>query len=296
MSETKIRPRRSVLYMPGSNARALEKARTLAADSLILDLEDAVAPSAKVPARERVSTAVRESGFGEREVIVRINGLATEWGHDDLKSIAAAGPDGILIPKVESADNLEVVNDLLVAAGIGKSISLWAMIEVPVAVLDPLAIGRSAETSGLAGFVMGTNDLAKETGMRLVPGRGPMLGWLADCVAAARALGIAILDGVFNNFRDEAGFAAECEQALDLGMDGKTLIHPTQIDKCNEIFSPSSEEVAAAKHLLKVFDAPENQGKAAIEVDGRMVELLHAEIAQRTLVLAETIERKKIEV
>ena len=294
MSKLKIRLRRSVLYMPGSNARALEKARTLAADALILDLEDAVAPSAKAAARESVSGAVRERGFGEREVIVRINGLATEWGRDDLKSVAAAGPDAILIPKVKSADDVEVVNDLLAAAGVDNSIALWAMIEVPVAVLDPLSIGRSVEISGLAGFVMGTNDLAKETGMRLVPGRAPMLGWLAGCVAAARASGIAILDGVYNNFRDEAGFAAECEQARDLGMDGKTLIHPSQIDKCNDIFSPSFEEITAAKRLIEVFDAPENAGKAAIEVEGRMVELLHLEIARRTLALADTIERRKI--
>jgi len=287
----KTRTRRSALYMPGSNARALEKARTLPADVLILDLEDAVAPVAKATARNQVAAAVADRAFGLREVVVRINGLDSEWGRDDLVAIAAAGPDAILVPKVASAEAVAVVQDLAEAAGAPALTRLWAMMELPVAVLDPLAIARAAEELGsrLAAFVMGTNDLAKETGMRLVAGRAPMLGWLANCVAAARTMNLVILDGVHNDFRDDAGLAAECEQGRDLGMDGKTLIHPSQLVTCNKVFSPSANEVDAAHRVIEAFARPENRGLAAIEVDGRMVELLHAEIAQRTVAMAEAI-------
>ena len=286
-----IRPRRSVLYMPGSNARALEKARTLPADVLILDLEDAVAPAVKAAARSQVAAAVADRAFGLREVVVRINALDSDWGRDDLVAIAPAGPDAILVPKVSSADMIAIVQDLAEAAGAPAAMRLWAMMELPVAVLDPLAIARAAEAtdSRLAALVMGTNDLAKETGMRLVAGRAPMLGWLANCVAAARAARLAILDGAYNDFRDDEGLAAECEQGRDLGMDGKTLIHPNQLATCNRVFSPSADEVETARRVIEAFAKPENRGLAAIEVDGRMVELLHAEIAQRTLAMAAAI-------
>ena len=284
-------PRRSVLYMPGSNPRALEKARTLAADVLILDLEDAVAPSAKSEARNRVVAAVEAQAFGPREVVVRINSLASEWGRADMLAVATAAPDAMLIPKVASVDDVAVVQDLVDAANTHSSMRLWAMMELPVAVLDPLAIARESEQHGsrFAAMVIGANDLAKETGMRQVPGRAPMLGWLADCVAAARVTGMAIIDGVYNDFRDDAGLTAECEQGRDLGMDGKTLIHPNQLAVCNRVFSPDSSEVEAARHLIQAFESPDNLDKAAIELDGRMVERLHAEIAQRTVALADAI-------
>ncbi|MDA0262416.1 MAG: CoA ester lyase [Proteobacteria bacterium] len=294
---TAIRPRRSALYMPGSNARALEKAKALPADVVILDLEDAVAPAAKNAARDQVAAAVGLRAFGPREVVVRINGLASEWGRADLLAIAAVGPDAILLPKVASADDVAVVQDLAEAAGIPDATRLWAMMELPIAVLDPLAIARAAEAAGsrLTAFVMGTNDLAKETGMRQVAGRAPMLGWLADCVAAARAVGLIIFDGVHNDFRDDAGLEAACEQGRDLGMDGKTLIHPGQLAICNRVFSPSATEVEDARRLIEAFAAPENAGKAAIAFNGGMAELLHAEIAQRTVALADAIAARDAE-
>lgn len=288
---TEIRPRRS-FYMPGSNARALEKAQTLPADVLILDLEDAVAPSAKAMARDQVVAAVVAQAFGRREVVVRINGLASEWGRDDLVAVAAAGPDAILLPKIADRDDIAIAQDLAETAGAPAATRLWAMMELPVAVLNPLAIARAGEESGsrLAAFVMGTNDLAKDTGMRLVAGRAPMLGWLDNSVAAARAMGLVVIDGVHNDFRDDVGLEAECEQGRDLGMDGKTLIHPNQLAICNRIFSPNPDEVPAARRVIAAFAVPENLDKAAIEIDGRMVELLHAEIAQRMVALADAIE------
>jgi citrate lyase subunit beta/citryl-CoA lyase len=283
-----IRPRRSMLYMPGSNARAIEKARELPADGVILDLEDAVAPDAKAQARELVVQALQKGGFGGREVLVRINGLDTAWWRDDL-AVAAAGPDALLLPKVSTPEQLRELARHFVGVGAEARIRVWAMMETPLAMLNARDIAAAAldPATRLAGFVMGTNDLAKETRARIVPGRAPMLPWLTACVAAARAYGLAILDGVYNELGDLEGFAAECRQARDLGFDGKTLIHPQQIAPCNAAFSPAPEEVAWAQKIIAAFDLPENAGKGVIQIDGRMVERLHAEMARQVMAIAE---------
>jgi citrate lyase subunit beta/citryl-CoA lyase len=286
-----IRPRRSVLYMPGSNARAIEKARTLPADGIILDLEDAVAPEAKADARRQVAEAVKVGGFGNREVFIRINGINTPWHADDLSAAAHAGPDAILVPKVAAVDQLERIGRRLLDMGTAHKTRVWAMIETPIAILDIREIASAAQDSEtrLAGFVLGTNDLAKETGARFVPGRGPMMAWLSSCILAARAYGLAVLDGVYNDLGNPEGFARECAEGRDLGFDGKTLIHPSQIEPCNAVFSPSADEVAAAQRILAVFDRPENRDKGAVQLDGRMVERMHADIARRTVAIAEAI-------
>jgi citrate lyase subunit beta / citryl-CoA lyase len=286
-----IRPRRSVLYMPGSNARALEKAKTLAADCLILDLEDAVAPDAKEIAREQVIAAVKGGGYGSRELIIRINGLATPWGAGDLKAAASAGAHGILLPKVQSEGDLEAARQGLWSAEAPEGLALWAMMETPLAILNAREIAADAANARhpLTAFVMGTNDLAKETRAALGGDRLPMITWLSITVAAGRAYGVDIIDGVFNSIGDDAGFRAECGQGRALGMDGKTLIHPSQIGPCNEAFSPSADEAAWARKVIAAFALPENQGKGAISLDGRMVELLHAEMARRTVAIADAI-------
>ena len=290
-----IRPRRSVLYMPGSNARAIEKARTLPVDGIILDLEDAVAPAAKEAARRQVADAVKAGGFGAREIIIRINGLDTQWWLDDLNAVAKARPDAVLVPKVSTPGHLEDIAKRLVDIGADHHIKVWAMMETPLAMLnarDIAAAARDVETR-LAGFVMGTNDLAKETHARLVPGRAPMQPWLAACIAAARANDIDILDGVYNDLDDAEGFARECAEARDMGFDGKTLIHPSQIAPCNAAFSPSTVEVAQARKIIAAFEQPANKDKGVIELDGRMVERMHADIARRTVAIAEAIEGRK---
>ena len=283
-----IRPRRSMLYMPGSNARAIEKARELPADGVILDLEDAVAPDAKAQAREMVVQALQKGGFGGREVLVRINGLDTAWWRDDL-AVAAAGPDALLLPKVSTPEQLRELARHFVGVGAEARIRVWAMMETPLAMLNAREIAAAAldPAKRLAGFVMGTNDLAKETRARIVPGRAPMLPWLMACVAAARTYGLAILDGVYNELGDLEGFSAECRQARDLGFDGKTLIHPQQIAPCNAAFSPAPEEVAWARKIIAAFDLPENAGKGVIQIEGRMVERLHAEMARQVVAIAE---------
>lgn len=286
-----IRPRRSVLYMPGSNARALEKARTLPADALILDLEDAVAPDAKAVAREQVAAAVKAGGFGKREIVIRVNGPATPWYKEDMAAAAAAGPDAILIPKVETpGDIMRAAKDLR-EAGAPDHTRLWAMMETPLGILnaDPIARTAADPASRLAVLIMGTNDIAKETRARLIPGRLPMVAYLSICVAAARAHGVEIIDGVYNDFSNEAGLRAECEQGRDFGMDGKTLIHPNQIAVCNEVFAPTAAEVEWGRKIIGVFELPENAAKGALQVDGKMVERLHAEMARRTVAIAEAI-------
>jgi len=290
-----VRPRRSVLYMPGSNARALEKARELPADGLILDLEDAVAPEAKAQAREAIAKALRNGGFGDREVIVRINGLDTRWWVDDLTIVAAARPDAVLVPKVSDPGQLQDLAARIVDMGTDPHVRVWAMMETPLAMLNVGEIAAAALDSEtrLSGFVMGTNDLAKDTRARIVPGRAPMLPWLMTCVAAARAFGIDILDGVYNDLGNAEGFADECRQARDLGFDGKTLIHPRQIEACNDAFSPAPEEVEAARKIIAVFDQPENQGKGVVQIDGRMVERLHADMARRTVEIADAIAKRE---
>jgi citrate lyase subunit beta / citryl-CoA lyase len=290
-----VRPRRSVLYMPGSNARALEKARDLPADCLILDLEDAVAPEAKGQAREAIRKALQNGGFGDREVLVRINGLDTRWWVEDLAVIAPAKPDAVLVPKVSDPGQLQDLAARIVDMGTDPHVRVWAMMETPLAMLNVGEIAAAALDSEtrLAGFVMGTNDLAKDTRARLVPGRAPMLPWLMNCIAAARAYGLDILDGVYNELSNTDGFIAECRQARDLGFDGKTLIHPKQIEPCNEAFSPSPEEVETARKMIAAFELPENENKGVIQIDGRMVERLHAEMARRTVAIADAIEKTR---
>ena len=285
------RPRRSVLYMPGANARALEKAKTLPCDAVILDLEDSVAPEAKAAARQQVAAAVTAGGFGAREVIVRINALDTQWWLDDLAAAAKARPDGILVPKISKPGQLQDIAARLVDIAADHKIRVWAMMETPIGIINAPALAACAgdPETRLAGFVMGTNDIAKETRARLLPGRVPMLPWLAQCLLAAHAHGIDILDGVYNDLADSEGFRRECEQGRDMGFDGKTLIHPNQIEACNEVFSPGTAEVAQARKFIAAFDLPENRDKGVVQIDGRMVERLHADMARRTVAIAEAI-------
>lgn len=288
---TAIRPRRSVLYMPGSNARALEKARDIPADCLILDLEDAVAPQMKDAARQQVVAAVGAGGYGHREIVIRTNAPETSWFKADIAAAVEARPDAILIPKVSAAETLQRVGARLAALRAPADLAVWAMIETPLAILKAESIARAAQdpATRLACLVLGTNDLAKETRARFVPGRAPMLPWLVQAILAARAYGIDVLDGVCNNLKDETGYLAECEQGRDLGFDGKTLIHPGQVAVANSVFAPSPAEITQARAILAAFALPENAGKGAIQLDGRMVELLHADMARRVVALAEAI-------
>jgi citrate lyase subunit beta/citryl-CoA lyase len=285
------RPRRSCLYMPGVNAKALEKAKTLAADVLLLDLEDSVAPEAKDSARRQVVAAVKQGGYGRREVVVRINALATPWGRDDLVAAAQAKPDGVLAPKIESEEEVAALDDAMTQTGFSDQASLWAMIETPRAILNLAEIAAAAKGTRLACLVMGLNDLAKETRAQLAPGRGAFHASLSLAVIAARAEGLAVIDGVFNDIADAAGFEAECRQGREFGFDGKTLIHPSQIETANALFAPSPDEVERARAIVAAFAQPENAGKGVIKVDGRMTELLHLEEARRVLAVAEAISR-----
>ena len=280
-------PRRSALYLPASNARAIEKARTVACDVVIIDLEDAVAPEAKQAAREAAVAAARQGDFGHRELVIRANGKDTPWGSDDLAAIAASGADAVLVPKVSSARDIAQYDEALAAAA--PQMQLWAMIETCASLFALAEIAACASSTRLAGFVLGTNDLAKEMRARIAPGRASFLPFLAQTVAAARAHGLLVLDGVCNEFRDLEAFAREAQQGRDFGFDGKTLIHPAQIEPCNAAFSPSQEELSFAQAIVAAFDRPENAGRGAVQVEGRMVELLHREEAERTIALAEAI-------
>jgi citrate lyase subunit beta / citryl-CoA lyase len=284
-----IRPRRSVLYMPGSNARALEKAKIIAADALILDLEDAVAPDAKAAARDQVCAAVKGGGYGRRELIIRINALDTPWGKADLDAAVAAVPDAILLPKPSSGADIMRAGEALARAP--DKTRLWAMVETPLAILNLQDIAATARrpSTRLTCFVMGTNDLVKETRADLSASRRPALYWLSATVTAARAYGLDVLDGVYNNFKDTDGFRRECVHGRALGFDGKTLIHPDQVAISNEVFAPPEADVAWARKIIAAFDQPEHKGKGVITVEGRMVELLHAEMARRTVAIAEAI-------
>ena len=290
-----IRPRRSVLYVPGSNTRALEKARTLPADAVILDLEDSVAPEGKAEARVRAMEAVAAGAYRPREVVVRINALDTEWWLEDLNAAARAKPDAVLVPKVSSPQHLEDVAERLVDISADRRIRIWAMMETPLSILYAREIAAAAKDveTRLDAFVMGINDLAKETRAKILPGREPMRLWLMNCVAAARAYGLVVLDGVYNDFNDAEGFGRECAEARDMGFDGKTLIHPNQIATSNAIFAPSTDEVTQARKIIAAFDAPENAGKGVIALDGRMVERLHAVMARRTVAIAEAIAARQ---
>jgi citrate lyase subunit beta/citryl-CoA lyase len=280
-----------MLYMPGSNPRAIEKAKTLPVDGVIIDLEDSVAPDTKTSARDAVAKAVKAGGFGKREMFIRVNGPDTPWFPDDMDAAARAAPDAILIPKLSSPEQLELIGQRLLDMQANAKTRIWAMIETPRAIFNVPMLAAAAHDSEtrLAGFVMGTNDIAKEARARLVPGRAPMLGWLSNCVLAAHAYGIDILDGVYNDIADAEGFAAECAQGRDLGFDGKTLIHPSQIETCNDIFSPSELEIEQAREMIAAFDLPQNRDKGAIAIGGRMVERLHADMARRTVAIAEAI-------
>jgi len=288
------RPRRSLLFMPGSNPRALEKARTLPADGVIFDLEDAVAPVAKAEARTAVAGALAAGGFGPREVLVRINALDTPWWGDDLAMAAKAKPDGIVVPKVSTVDDLALVSERLEECGAGPTVKVWAMLETAIALLHVEALSATTREgeSRLTGYIMGPNDIARETRIRMVPGRATMLPFYTTCVLAAHAYGLEILDGPYSDFSDAEGFAAECAQSRDMGFDGKTLIHPSQIAACNLAFTPRADEVAHARAIVEAFARPENTGRGAIQLEGRMVERLHAEIAQRTLTIADAIAAK----
>jgi citrate lyase subunit beta/citryl-CoA lyase len=287
-----IRPRRSVLYMPGSNARALAKAKSIAADALILDLEDAVAPEAKQSARDAVVAAVGGGGYGRRELAIRINALDTLWGMPDLAAAAAAKPDAIVLPKVGSASAIVAASAALERVQAAPKTRLWAMIETPLAILNLKEIAAEGERPGarLACLVLGTNDLVKETRADLSANRRPALYWLSAAVVAARAYQLDVLDGVYNDVRDQDGFHRECLHARALGFDGKTLIHPDQVAAANQVFAPAEAEVARARQIMRAFAEPANRGKGVITVEGRMVELLHLRMAERTVAIAEAIQ------
>ena len=290
MAQT-VRPRRSVLYMPGANTRALDKARTLPADALIFDLEDAVAPDAKEAARANVVAAAQSRSYGKREIAIRCNGLATQWGKADIAAIAGSGADAVLVPKVESAAEVHNVVALLDAAGAPASMMVWAMMETPKGIL------RAEEIAGahrrLALFIMGTNDLVKDMRARHTPMRLPMVTALGLGMLAARAYGLTILDGVYNDIKDDAGFRAECVQGMQMGFDGKTLIHPSQVEPCNEVFSPSAAELEMARRIIAAFDEAKAQGKGVATVDGRMIENLHVDNAKRAVAMADAIGARK---
>jgi citrate lyase subunit beta / citryl-CoA lyase len=288
-NKTMIRPRRSLLFMPGSNARALEKARNLPADGIILDLEDSVAPDAKAMARDQIAQAIAAKGFGKREVMIRINSLETPWWIDDIAMAGKARPDGIVVPKVSSVEDLKAIADRL--SGADASIQVWAMIETARAVLhaEELAAASRDPKMRLAGFMFGPNDISRETRIRMQPGRALMLPMISHCILATRAHGLEILDGPYSDFSNVDGFGQECTQGRDLGFDGKTLIHPGQIEACNAIFTPPAEEVAQARKIIAAFERPENASRGAIQLDGRMVERLHADMARRTIAIADAI-------
>ena len=282
-----LRPRRSVLYMPGANERALEKAKTIPADALILDLEDAVAPDAKPEARDRVCAAASSGEYGLREVTIRVNGLDTQWGADDLRAAAAAGPAAVVVPKINSVDDIAAVEKQLEAGGAPDTTRIWAMLETPTAIFSAKEIVSSSER--LAVLVMGTNDIAKELHAEHVPGRQPLLHALSTCVLAARYAGKVILDGVYNDIQNAEGFEAECIQGRQMGFDGKTLIHPSQVDPCNTVFAPTESDVEQAGKIIAAFEEAKAAGKGVVTVDGRMIENLHVENARRVLSIHEAI-------
>jgi citrate lyase subunit beta/citryl-CoA lyase len=273
--------------MPGANERALEKAKGLAADALILDLEDAVAPDAKAEARDRVCAAASSGEYGSKEVAIRVNGLATEWHEADLAAAAQAGPAAVVVPKVDSVDDVHAIERALEAGGAPDRTKIWAMVETPVAMLHAEAIAGASER--LTVLVMGTNDLAKELHAEHVPGRQPLLTGLGLCLLAARATGKVILDGVYNDIKDPEGFEAECLQGRQLGFDGKTLIHPSQIDPANAIWAPTPEAVEDARALIATFEEAVAAGKGVVTHNGRMIENLHVDNARRVLAVADAI-------
>jgi citrate lyase subunit beta/citryl-CoA lyase len=288
-----VRPRRSVLYMPGANERALEKAKSLPADALILDLEDSVAPEMKITAREKVCAIVKDGGYGRREIIIRPNALETAWGTSDILAAAEAAPDAILLPKVAHPGDIISAAKILKSVHAPEKTRLWAMMETPMAILQAREIAATAADpeNRFECLVMGTNDLLKESRARALHNRFAVVPWLAITIVAARAYGLDIIDGVYNDFKDEVGLRAECEHGRTLGMDGKTLIHPSQVAPCNEIFSPTDEEVEWSKKIIKAFDQPENAKKGVITVEGKMVERLHLVQARRTVGISNAVRQ-----
>lgn len=284
------RPRRSALYMPASNAKAVEKARTLDADVIILDLEDAVAPEAKSAAREAAVAAVKAGGFGAREVVIRVNGLDTPWGAEDLRAAAEAGPDAVLVPKINDGGDVHLYDERLNSAP--PHTRLWTMIETAKATFHLWGIAGAVHGTRLSAWVMGVNDFAKEMRARQTSDRAPFLPLLTLSVAAARAHGLTILDGVHNDIEDLAALEAVCVQGVDFGFDGKTLIHPRHLEICNRVFSPSPDDIAWSHAVIAAFNAPENSGKGALRVDGKMAERLHLAQAERLVAVAEAIEKR----
>jgi len=282
-----LRPRRSVLYMPGANERALEKAKTIPADALILDLEDAVAPDAKAEARARVCAAAASGDYGRKEVTIRANGLDTPWHADDLRAIAEAGPAAVVVPKINSAADVAAVERALEAGGAPSHTRIWAMLETPIAVLHAEEIATASER--LSVLVLGTNDLAKELHAEHVPGRAPLVFGLSQCLLAARMAGKVILDGVYNDIKDPDGFLAECVQGRQLGFDGKTLIHPTQVEPCNDTFAPGEEELTRSRGLILAFEEAQADGRGVATYEGRMIENMHVDNARRAIAMAEAI-------
>ncbi|MBK7722725.1 MAG: CoA ester lyase [Austwickia sp.] len=293
MSEHHYRPRRSILYMPSSNERALEKAKAIPCDGIIFDLEDAVAPDAKVEARGKAAAAVADASYGRRERILRVNGMDTQWHEEDMAAAAQAGPDAILVPKVSSAEEVRQLVATMEKYGAPERTTLWAMVETPVAMLHCEEIARASDR--LDCLVMGTNDLAKELFAEHVPGRAPLMTGLSLCLLAARAAGVSIIDGVYNNVKDAEGFEAECRQGRQMGFDGKTLIHPGQVGPCNEAFAPSEAAVEEARAILAAWDEAIAEGKGVVTVNGRMIENLHVETAKRNLEMHEAIRALEAE-
>ncbi|MBO6583857.1 MAG: CoA ester lyase [Hyphomonas sp.] len=283
------RPRRSCLYMPGANERALEKAKTLPADTVIMDLEDAVAPEAKETARDTIRAAVTAGGYGHREIVVRMNGLDTEWGQADLKMAVEAGAHALLAPKVIDGSDIDRLDDAMSRAGAPAEMGLWVMIEMPKAILNIQDIAEAVGRTRMTTFVMGTNDLAKEYRARMTPDRLAFQTALGMSMAAARAYNIVAIDGVYNDIKNEQGLIDECEQGRDLGFDGKTLIHPSQLDTANRVFAPSPYDVEHAQAVIEAFADPQNAGKGVLKVNGKMTELLHLDEARRTVAMDEAI-------
>jgi len=285
---TEYSPRRSALYMPGANDKALEKAKGLPTDAIIFDTEDSVAPDMKSVARDKVAAAVASGEYGRRELTIRVNSIETEWHEADVRSAAAAGPAGIVVPKVDSAADVAAVERLLESAGAPDHTMIWAMLETPAAVEHAVEIAGASER--LTVLIMGTNDLAKELRAALVPGRHPLLWGLARCVNAARFTGKVILDGVYNDVRNPEGFAAEATQGAEMGFDGKTLVHPTQVEPANEAFAPDADEVEHSRKVIEAFEAGVAEGKGVITVDGKMIENLHVDNARRALAIDAAIQ------
>ena len=282
-----LRPRRSVLYMPGANERALEKAKGLPADAIIFDLEDAVAPDAKAEARDRVCAAASSGEYGAKEVTIRVNGLDTEWHAADIAAAAKAGPAAVVVPKVNSVADVNAIEKGLESGGAPDHTKIWAMVETPVAMLHAEEIAAASER--LTVLVMGTNDLAKELHAEHVPGRQPLLTGLGLCLLAARAAGKVILDGVYNDIKDPEGFEAECVQGQQLGFDGKTLIHPSQLEPANRVWAPAPDAVDDARELIATFEEGIAAGKGVVTHNGRMIENMHVDNARRLIALSEAI-------